>query len=286
MAPRSSIQSRRVSRFPLPPLTKKMDPPADLQCPTPSRSSGSSRFFVAKVVSTSSDSGSISSKRPKVIYANGLPKTISTGTFATESSSSTASTVFTPSCPVTGVQSDLFAHYRVMTSVIGSGKYGHVRECFSRSSGRSFAVKTIDKSKVSHLDRLKQEIVNLSSVDHGNIIKMVDCFEDATYLHIVTEKATGKELFEKIIENRSNTGCFSEAKAARIIRSLLEAVGHLHSMDLVHRDIKPENILFAHSGEDSDIKLIDFGLSRTHRSTDAPMANPVGTSYYMAPEGE
>jgi serine/threonine protein kinase len=64
---------------------------------------------------------------------------------------------------------------------------------------------------------------------------MVDCFEDPTYLHIVTEKYTGGELFESIIENRSTAGCFSEVKAARIIRSLLEAVAYLHSRDLVHR---------------------------------------------------
>ena len=82
----------------------------------------------------------------------------------------------------------------------------------------------------------------------------------------------------------ANDGCFSEAKASSIIRSLLEAVEYLHSKDLVHRDIKPENIIFAHAGEDSDIKLIDFGLSRSHPEDSKPMSNPVGTSYYMAPE--
>jgi serine/threonine protein kinase len=122
-----------------------------------------------------------------------------------------------------------------MTGVLGSGKYGQVRECFARSSGQSFAVKSIDKSKVGHVDHLKQEIVSLSGVNHGNIIKMIDCFEDPTYLHIVTEKCTGGELFEKIIENRSSTGCFPEKQVVRIIRSLLEAVGYLHSKDLVHR---------------------------------------------------
>ena len=59
---------------------------------------------------------------------------------------------------------------------------------------------------------------------------------------------------------------------------------YLHNRDLVHRDIKPENIVFAHDGEDSDIKLIDFGLSRSHPEDSKPMTNPVGTSYYMAPE--
>ena len=273
MAP-ISVRSRRENRFPLPPRSK-IDPPTGMNSST---SSSSSRYSVSKV-STSSTS----SRRPKVVYTKGLPKTVSTGTSATETSSSTASTSFNPGCSVTGHDSDLFAKYRVMNGVLGSGKYGDVRECFARDSGRSFAVKSIDKSKVSKLDYLKQEINNLSKINHSNVIKMVDCFEDAAYLHIVTEKYTGGELFDKIMDKRSNSGCLSEEKAARIIRSLLEAVAHLHSKDIVHRDIKPENIIFAHSGEDSDIKLIDFGLSQIHQK-DEPMSNPVGTSYYMAPE--
>ena len=273
MAPKS-VSSRKMNHFPLP-LRSKIDPPAGMNCST---SSNSSHYSVSKV-STSSTS----SKRPKVVYAKGFPKTVSTGTSATETSFSTAST-FDPNCSVTGFNSDLFAQYRVMTGAIGSGKYGDVRECFARNSGRPFAVKSISKSKVSKLDHLKQEISNLSKINHGNVIKMIDCFEDAVYLHIVTEKYTGGELFDRIMKNRSNSGCFSEEKAARIIRSLLEAVAHLHDKDIVHRDIKPENIIFAHSGEDSDIKLIDFGLSRIHKKGDELMSNPVGTSYYMAPE--
>jgi serine/threonine protein kinase len=257
-----------------------MDPPAYLHCPTRITFHDNSRRYSATKVSRSRSGGS----KPEVIYTKGLAKSISTGTSATETSSSTASTVRNPSCPVTGVNTDLFAHYRVMTDILGSGKYGDVRECFSRSSGRSFAVKSIDKSKISRFDHLNQEVVNLSKTNHGNIAKLVDCFEDASYLHIVTEKYTGGELFHKIINNRSDDGCLSEAKAARIIRSLLEAVAYLHSLDIVHRDIKPENIIFAHPGEDSDIKLIDFGLSRTHQETDVPMTNLVGTSYYMSPE--
>jgi serine/threonine protein kinase len=171
-----------------------------------------------------------------------------------------------------------------MSGKIGSGKYGSVRECVHRTTGKIFAVKSINKSKVSKPDYLRQEIVNLSRVNHGNLIKMVDCFEDSDFLHIVTDKYGGGELFDKIIRNRTNDGCFSEAKASSIIRSLLEAVEYLHNRDLVHRDIKPENIVFAHDGEDSDIKLIDFGLSRSHPEDSKPMTNPVGTSYYMAPE--
>merc|ERR1712241_947618 len=48
-------------------------------------------------------------------------------------------------------------------------------------------------------------------------------------------------------------------------------------------DIKPENILFESNEECSPVKLIDFGLARTHGLNDVPMSNGVGTSYYMSP---
>jgi serine/threonine protein kinase len=118
---------------------------------------------------------------------------------------------------------------------------------------------------------------------HRGIMKMVDCYEDRDYVHIITERCTGGELFDRIAENTSPSGCFSEVNASRIIKSLLEAVGYLHENDIVHRDIKPENVLFRSSHGDS-IKLIDFGLARMHKPGDRPMSNPVGTAYYMSPE--
>jgi serine/threonine protein kinase len=207
-----------------------------------------------------------------------LPKTISTNVI-----SYTASLPLDHLYPITGRYSDIFDHYHVMSDVLGSGKYGNVRECYSRWNGRCFAVKSINKTKVGRLDHLKQEVLNLSRVDHENIVKFVDCFEDATYLHIVTEKYAG-ELFDQIIENRAKGESFSEAKAARIVKSLLDAVLYLHSRNIVHRDIKPENIIFTHFGDNSDIKLIDFGLSRMHQTGETPMSNAVGTSFYMSPE--
>jgi serine/threonine protein kinase len=187
-------------------------------------------------------------------------------------------------CPVTGYRSDITEDYHILPQVIGSGHYGSVRECVSRIDRQWYAVKSIDKRKIGRLDHLKREVYLLSKMNHKNIINMVDCYEDEDFVHIVTDKYTGGELFDKIIENTSSDGCFSEVRSAQIIKSVLEAVAYLHANEIVHRDIKPENILFESDEEDSPVKLIDFGLSRRHQRGEALMSNPVGTAYYMSPE--
>ncbi|KAL7466610.1 hypothetical protein ACHAXS_006905 [Conticribra weissflogii] len=187
-------------------------------------------------------------------------------------------------CPVTGCYGNVLQDYHVYPKVLGSGHYGCVRECVQRSTKKAFAVKSIDKSKIGRLDHLRREVAFLSKMNHSGIMKMVDCYEDEEYVHIVTEKYTGGELFDKIIDKTRDDGCFSEPHAARIVKTLLEAVAYLHKMNICHRDIKPENILFENKSDDSDIRLIDFGLSRRHSKGDAPMSNPVGTAYYMSPE--
>jgi len=188
-------------------------------------------------------------------------------------------------CPVTGVYSNIVEDYLISPNVLGKGHYGVVRECHHRVTGETFAVKSIDKSKIGRMDHLQREIYLLANVDHPSIMKMSDCYEDADYVHIVTEKYTGGELFDQIVESTNQSGCFSERRAAGIIRSLLEAVAYLHENGIVHRDIKPENILFESQEQDAAIRLIDFGLSRTHDPrTEGPLANPVGTAYYMSPE--
>mmetsp|Transcript_28352 Transcript_28352/g.60865 ORF Transcript_28352/g.60865 Transcript_28352/m.60865 type:complete len:403 (-) Transcript_28352:119-1327(-) len=181
------------------------------------------------------------------------------------------------------VEPDVFDDYIIFPKIIGTGNYGSVRECIHRITRQTFACKSIDKSKIARLDHLQNEVQLLSEMNHRCIMRMVGCYEDEEYVHIITEKYDGGELFDKIIDCANDNGCLSEEKAAGIIKSLLEAVAYLHENDIVHRDIKPENILFE-SEEENAIRLIDFGLSRRHKKGEEPMSNSVGTSYYMSPE--
>ena len=63
----------------------------------------------------------------------------------------------------------------------------------------------------------------------------------------------------------------------------------MHEHQICHRDLKPENFLFQEDSNDSEIKLIDFGLSKRFGSmvqtqTKVKLQTIVGTPYYVAPE--
>ena len=94
------------------------------------------------------------------------------------------------------------------------------------------------------------------------------------------EYCEGGELFEQLIQ----IGKFSEADAAQIIKQLLSAIKHLHDKNIAHRDLKPENVIFANKDQDINIKLIDFGLSKSLRLDGKRMMTKLGTPYYVSPE--
>mmetsp|Transcript_39649 Transcript_39649/g.55885 ORF Transcript_39649/g.55885 Transcript_39649/m.55885 type:complete len:515 (+) Transcript_39649:28-1572(+) len=187
---------------------------------------------------------------------------------------------------VTDVLSDVRVKYHINPKELGHGHYGVVRKCMDRKTNQWYAIKSIRKSKVGKIEVLKREIEILKRVDHPNIIKLVDIFEDQKYLHLITELCTGGELFDRIIDKtNSNEGHFSEHDAAKLVRDICDAIAYCHDVkQIAHRDLKPENFLFLNKKDDSPIKIIDFGLSRHDTQNLGIMKTKVGTPYYVAPE--
>jgi calcium-dependent protein kinase len=94
-------------------------------------------------------------------------------------------------------------------------------------------------------------------MDHPNIVRLFEVYQDPKRYFIVTEHCSGGELFDHIIK-RPN---YSERDAAVILKQVLSAVSYCHSMKIVHRDLKPENLLLDSESESAMIKVIDFGTS-------------------------
>lgn len=166
---------------------------------------------------------------------------------------------------------------------IGCGNYGTVRlACLKNRPEELVAVKTMMKEKVStSQEMLETEIQILFSLDHPNIIRLLEVFEDAKYVHLVTEYCSGGELFDRIVA----MGRYSEHEAARLLRKILLAVNNLHHNKVCHRDLKPENFMFEDKSATAELKLIDFGLSKFfNKFGNAEMRSLVGTPNYVAPE--
>ena len=165
---------------------------------------------------------------------------------------------------------------------IGKGSFATVRKCKNRATGEYFAVKILSKRKMAPEDKasLQQEIDIMKQIDHPNIVKMIDFFEDEGHYCIVMEMMQGGELFEQIL-NREQ---FSESEAREAIKSIIDAISYCHSLNIVHRDIKPENLLLHSKDLDlTSLKISDFGLARFVKA-DQVAQTQCGTPGYVAPE--
>lgn len=105
-----------------------------------------------------------------------------------------------------------------------------------------------------------QEARSLSNVVHPNIVGVHQIFEDNDTAYMAIDYVDGKDLLD-IIEEDENA--LKPAQIVEITRKLLEAIGFVHSHDMLHRDISPDNILINSEGEPI---LIDFGAAREHAS--------------------
>lgn len=172
---------------------------------------------------------------------------------------------------------EIYKEYKIQETPLGKGAYGEVRKAINVSTNELRAIKIIYKNNCSQeeQDRIFNEITIMKALDHPNIIRIYEYFQDEKHIFIVMELAQGGELFDKIIEVHH----FNEDVASKILYQLLSAVNYLHKHNIVHRDLKPENILF----DGTNIKIIDFGTSREYNGK-ARMKTLYGTSYYIAPE--
>lgn len=80
----------------------------------------------------------------------------------------------------------------------------------------------------------------LTKIDHPNVVKLYEIFEDDTYFYMVLELMTGGELFERIVELEH----FGEKQAAEAMKPIVDALHYCHEMGIAHRDLKPENLLY------------------------------------------
>lgn len=170
--------------------------------------------------------------------------------------------------------------------IIGRGGYGVVVKGTHKKSGLVRAIKIVEKKGMD--ERKQKELFSeqqfLKRLDHPNIVKLIECYEDKNRFYFVQEYLTGNALMARFIEKNGN---FTEDYVRKLMLQILNVINYLHKMKCCHRDIKADNFVFESESSDS-LKLIDFGLSsgfiNPSRQTLLRMKTPVGTAFYAAPE--
>ena len=190
--------------------------------------------------------------------------------------------------------------YRIIR-VLGQGGFGITYEAEQVNLGRRVALKEffmkdycnrdsetfqVSVPSVGSLElvtRFKEKFLKearlIASLNHPNIVKIHDVFEENGTAYYVMEFLSGGSLADKCVGGRS----LPESDALGYVRQIASALKYLHSLPtpLNHLDIKPSNVMLS----DTDLAvLIDFGISKRYDVTGGQTSStPVGISHGYSP---
>mmetsp|Transcript_30216 Transcript_30216/g.100041 ORF Transcript_30216/g.100041 Transcript_30216/m.100041 type:complete len:1060 (-) Transcript_30216:13-3192(-) len=171
---------------------------------------------------------------------------------------------------------------------LGSGATATVYRCCRNEE--YFAVKVIHLQKMrmqqqySHILRiLSRETSLLLALRHDKIVQLRDVFETPDQLYLVLDLVEGGDLYDHIVSN----GRMQEDHSRYVLAQLVDALMYIHSKNIVHRDLKLDNILIdsvrSHPGC-MEVKVADFGHSKSIRDGYTQALTACGTPQYWAPE--
>ncbi|CAB3221889.1 unnamed protein product [Arctia plantaginis] len=174
-----------------------------------------------------------------------------------------------------------------ISRTLGQGACGIVKLVYNKLKCTKYAMKIIKKSRLTNgqmnnlndPQKIMNEINIMKSVRHPCIISTEEVFDSQEAVYIVLELMQGGELFDRITKQ----GHLTEHFTRFLFRQMVLAVKYLHSRGITHRDLKPENVLLESKGDDSLVKITDFGLSK-FVGEDSFMKTMCGTPLYLAPE--
>jgi serine/threonine protein kinase len=202
---------------------------------------------------------------------------------------------------------------------LGAGGMGVVFEAFDREQNARVALKTLQRIDADSLRRFKKEFRSLQDVQHENLVRLGELFEEDGVWFFSMELVRGVDVFEHVCGARARPSPYDESKTTAVsqsmmkrelqvilaalsrpaserpflfgghafdegrlrdsMRQLAQALVALHRARKVHRDVKPSNLLVDGDGR---LVVLDFGLIAD--SSDAREDGIVGTAGYMAPE--
>lgn len=179
----------------------------------------------------------------------------------------------------------LFAGRYEIIRCIGAGGMGAVYlACDPAYRDFLVAVKIlypgVIRSKAAR-ERFRNEIVASYRVNHRNVVRAYEYFDEADFQAYAMEYVDGGDLAQRMLRSGEPTK-INQSEATAIMAQIAAGLEAIHAAAIVHRDLKPENILLSRDGI---VKISDFGVARLRGSVTLTADGAlVGTPKYVSPE--
>ncbi|XP_037697469.1 serine/threonine-protein kinase SIK3 isoform X2 [Choloepus didactylus] len=168
--------------------------------------------------------------------------------------------------------------YYEIDRTIGKGNFAVVKRATHLVTKAKVAIKIIDKTQLDeeNLKKIFREVQIMKMLCHPHIIRLYQVMETERMIYLVTEYASGGEIFDHLVAH----GRMAEKEARRKFKQIVAAVYFCHCQNIVHRDLKAENLLL---DANLNIKIADFGFSNLFTPGQL-LKTWCGSPPYAAPE--
>ncbi len=167
--------------------------------------------------------------------------------------------------------------------MLAVGGHGEVYRGVDEVTGIPIVLKRLRPELITrapeYVIRFQREGEALRRLNHPNIVKMLNIFEEEGQYCIIMEYVPGGSLRDHLDQKKS----LPANEVLAIGLELADALGRAHHLGIIHRDLKPENVLLAADGTP---RLTDFGVARLE-SSDMRLTQTgsiLGSPAYMSPE--
>ncbi|XP_063167107.1 serine/threonine-protein kinase SIK3 isoform X3 [Candoia aspera] len=168
--------------------------------------------------------------------------------------------------------------YYEIERTIGKGNFAVVKLATHLVTRVKVAIKIIDKTQLDeeNLKKIFREVQIMKMLCHPHIIRLYQVMETERMIYLVTEYASGGEIFDHLVAH----GRMAEKEARKKFKQIVAAVHFCHCHNIVHRDLKAENLLL---DANLNIKIADFGFSNIFTPGQL-LKTWCGSPPYAAPE--
>ncbi|CAE7443791.1 CPK8 [Symbiodinium natans] len=172
---------------------------------------------------------------------------------------------------------------------LGTGSFGTAYKAKHIKTGEERVIKAVKKSRTAlPLDEIEQEILIMRQIDHPNIVRLFEWYEDGNRIYLVLDYLKGGSLKDNVLKlNKQDERGLKEAWIREVIQQSAGGLAYCHTLRLIHKDLKDENIMLLQKSanwEKPHVVIIDLGVAEMFSVADPAGRMIGGTPTTMAPE--